>query len=61
MKSLIAVFAMLVLSGGFFDAPWAGPDGTAPAGDKAVEAPKNTHATVTLIVAGMMKSKSGAT
>ncbi len=61
MKSVVATLAMLVLSGGFFDATWPCRACTAPRGGSNIEASQNAQETVTLAVAGMMKSKSGAT
>ncbi len=60
MKSTITALIILLMSGGPFATTWACTACTAPEGD-VVQVSDGSEATVTLVVHGMMKSKSGAT
>ena len=61
MKWILVAAAMLVASGGVFDAAWACEACAPQKGMELAKASNKSEATVTLVVRGMMKRKSGAT
>ena len=61
MKSVITALIMLFLSSGLFTTTWACASCRAPEGGAGVEVSEKREATITLVVRGMMKSRSGAT
>ena len=61
MKLVITALVVLFVSSGLFTTTWACTACTTPKGGTVVLVSEKSEATVTLIVCGMMKSKSGAT
>ncbi len=61
MKLIITTAVLLLVSSGLFAATWACTACPAPEGGTVVPVSEKSEAKVTLVVRGMMKSKSGAT
>ena len=61
MKLVITALLVLFVGDGLFTTTWACTACTTPKGGTVVLVSEKSEATVTLVVRGMMKSKSGAT
>ena len=61
MKLVITALVVLFVSSGLFTTTWACTACTTPKGRTVALVSEKSEATVTLVVRGMMKSRSGAT